>query len=62
MFKEIEKGVAKDFYIHLTSLSWIRIEPIKDEMAKQYFTDLDEGVGGDKGWHWEVIDKKQNGK
>lgn len=43
VFKEIEKGVAKDYYIDLTSLSWIRIEPIKDEMAKQYFTDLDEG-------------------
>jgi uncharacterized protein len=43
VYKEIEKGKAKDFYIDLKSHEWIHIGFIKDEIARRYFSDLDEG-------------------
>lgn len=43
VFHEIERGATMDFYTDLSRLPWIRIESIKDEMARRYFTDLDEG-------------------
>jgi uncharacterized protein len=43
VYKEIENGATKQFYCDLKTISWIKIEAIKDRGAKNYFLDLDEG-------------------
>jgi predicted nucleic acid-binding protein len=43
VFQEIERGKEKPYYQNLTLLDWIDIQGIKNQDARAYFIDLDEG-------------------
>ncbi len=43
VYKEIEAGKNKDYYIDLTKIEWIKIVKIKNEKSLLFFLDLDKG-------------------
>jgi len=43
VFKEIEYGKSKDFYVDLSKIDWIKIEKIKNFNLLSEFIDLDKG-------------------
>jgi len=43
VFKEIETGKTKAFYLDLSKLEWIQILEVQDKQAVRYFIDLDAG-------------------
>lgn len=43
VFNEIEVGQHKEFYTDLSTIEWIKIEKINNEMSLSYFMDLDKG-------------------
>lgn len=43
VYKEIEAGNLKEYYLDLSKIEWINILEIKNTQALKYFLDLDQG-------------------
>lgn len=43
VFREIEAGKDKEYYVNLTKIDWITIERIQNEKSLLFFLDLDKG-------------------
>jgi len=43
VYKEIEAGKTKDYYVDLSKFEWVKIMQVKDKQAVKYFLDLDAG-------------------
>jgi len=43
VYREIESGKDRDYYIDITKLDWIEITPIQSSSARLYLFDLDDG-------------------
>jgi len=43
VFREIEEGKNKDYYIDISKIDWINIMPIKSASSRLYLYDLDDG-------------------
>jgi len=43
VYREIETGKNRDYYVDITKLDWIEIVPIQSASARSYLFDLDDG-------------------